>query len=162
MSKQHYQASTYRAQESVGYLVKRSHSLMHDMLEPLLEVHGFSFIQYVMLAWLRDGIAINPKTFCALYRHDTGAVTRVIDQLAERGLLVRVRRDVGDRRKIELELTPAGRAAIEQMIPLVVDKLNLALGEFSAAEFEELRRLLKKLNTTMQTVIEPADIRAEA
>jgi DNA-binding MarR family transcriptional regulator len=162
MSKQHYQASTYKAQDSVGYLVKRSHSLVHDMLEPLLEAHGFSFIQYVMLAWLRDGIAINPKAFCALYRHDTGAVTRVIDQLAERGLLVRVRRDGGDRRKIELELTAAGRAAIEQLIPLVVDKLNLALGEFSDAEFEELRRLLKKLNSTLQTVIEPADLRAEA
>jgi DNA-binding MarR family transcriptional regulator len=162
MSKQHYQASTYRAQESIGYLVKRSHSLMLDMLEPLLEVHGFSFIQYVMLAWLRDGIAINPKSFCALYRHDTGALTRVIDQLAERGLLVRVRRDVGDRRKIELELTSAGRDAVEQMIPMVVDKLNLALGEFSAAEFEELRRLLIKLNTTMQTAIQPAGAAAEA
>jgi DNA-binding MarR family transcriptional regulator len=162
MSKQHYQPSTYRAQESIGYLIKRSHSLMHDMLEPLLEAHGFSFIQYTMLAWLRDGIAINPKTFCALYRHDTGALTRVIDQLAERGLLVRVRRDGGDRRKIELELTAAGRAAIEQMIPMVVHKLNSALGEFSAAEFEELRRLLIKLNTTMQTAVGPAGAPAEA
>ena len=162
MSKQHYHPSTYRAQESIGYLIKRSHSLMHDILEPLLEAHGFSFIQYTMLAWLRDGIAINPKTFCALYRHDTGALTRVIDQLAERGLLLRVRRDGGDRRKIELELTAAGREAIEQMIPMVVDKLNLALGEFSVTEFEELRRLLIKLNTSMQTAIEPAGAQAEA
>jgi DNA-binding MarR family transcriptional regulator len=162
MSKQHYEVSSYRAQESVGYLVKRSHSLMHDLVEPLLEAHGFSFIQYVMLAWLRDGIAINPKTFCALYRHDTGAVTRVIDQLAERGLLVRVRRDCGDRRKVELELTRAGREAVEQMIPIVVDKLNLALAEFSEAEFEELRRLLIKLNTTMQTAVESAGTPAEA
>src|SRR5271155_805084 len=107
MSKQHYESSTYKAQDSIGYLVKRSHSLMHDILEPTLEAHGFSFIQYVMLAWLRDGIAINPKSFCDLYRHDTGAVTRVIDQLAERGLLERVRRGV-DRRKVELELTTAG------------------------------------------------------
>jgi DNA-binding MarR family transcriptional regulator len=162
MSKQHYQASTYRAQESIGYLVKRSHSLMLDTLEPLLEAHGFSFIQYVMLAWLRDGIAINPKSFCAMYRHDTGAVTRVIDQLAERGLLVRVRRDGGDRRKIELELTPAGREAVEQLIPLVVEKLNLALGDFSTAEFEELRRLLIKLNAAMQATVETGAVPVEA
>jgi DNA-binding MarR family transcriptional regulator len=162
MSKQHYQVSTYRAQESIGYLVKRAHSLMHDIVEPYLEARGFSFIQYVMLAWLRDGIAINPKSFCALYRHDTGALTRVIDQLAERGLLVRVRRDSGDRRKIELELTPAGREAVEQLIPLVVDKLNLALAEFSTAEFEELRRLLIKLNTTIQAAVEPPIVPAEA
>ena len=160
MSEQHYHASNFRAQESVGYLIKRAHSLLLDMAEPVLEAHGFSFIHYVMLAWLREGIAINPKTFCALYRHDTGAVTRVIDQLAERGLLVRARRSE-DRRKIELDLTPTGRRTIEELIPLVVEKLNLALGDFSAAEFAELKRLLVKLNTTMQTAIEPAAVPAE-
>jgi DNA-binding MarR family transcriptional regulator len=161
MSKQHYQASTYRAQDSIGYLVKRSHSLMHDIMDPVLEAHGFSFIQYVILAWLRDGIAINPKTFCALYRHDSGAMTRVIDQLVERGLLQRARRG-GDRRKVELELTPAGRIAIEGLIPLVVDKLNVALAAFSMAEFEELQRLLIKLNATLQSTAEPAAAPVEA
>jgi len=84
MSKQHYQLSTYRAQNSIGYLVKRAHSLMLDVMEPLLEARGFSFVQYVILAWLRDGIAVNAKDICAQYRHDSGAMTRVIDQLAER------------------------------------------------------------------------------
>jgi DNA-binding MarR family transcriptional regulator len=154
MSEQHYHLETYRAQESIGYLIKRSHSLLLDMLEPVLEAHGFSFIQYVMLAWLRDGIAINPKTFCAMYRHDTGALTRVIDQLADRGLLLRARRG-GDRRKIELELTPAGREAIEQLLPVIVAKLNFALCGFSHGEFEELSRLLIKLNTSLQAVVGP-------
>src|ERR1700737_292237 len=117
MSKQHYQVSTYRAQTSIGYLIKRAHSLMLDVMEPLLEERGFSFIQYVILSWLRDGIAVNPRDICAQYRHDSGALTRVIDQLAERGLLERVRRD-RDRRKVELQLTPAGRDAIEALIPL--------------------------------------------
>src|SRR5579863_733164 len=150
MSKQHYQVSTYRAQTSIGYLVKRAHSLMLDVMEPLLEERGFSFVQYVILAWLRDGIAVNPKDICAQYRHDSGAMTRVIDQLAERGLLERIRRD-RDRRKVELQLTPAGREAIEGIIPLVVDKLNLALGDFSGEEVQELLRLLIKLNTTLQS-----------
>ena len=161
MSEQHYKVSNFRAQESIGYLIKRAHSLLHDMLEPVLEAHGFSLIQYVMLAWLRDGIAINPKTFCALYRHDTGAVTRVIDQLAERGVLARARRSE-DRRKLELDLTPQGRESIERLIPLAVEKLNIALADFSAAEFAELVRLLVKLNTTMQAAVEPAAVPAEA
>ena len=161
MSKQHYQVSTYKARSSVGYLVKRSHSLMLDNLEPLLEARGFSFIQYVILAWLRDGIAVNPKDICAQYRHDSGAMTRVVDQLAERGLLERVRSGA-DRRKIELELTPAGRIAIDGLIPLVIDKLNLALDDFSKAEFDELQRLLIKLNTTLQSAVEPASVPAEA
>src|SRR5271163_4344865 len=161
MSKQHYQVSTYKTQSSVGYLVKRAHSLMLDTMEPLFEAHGFSFVQYVIMSWLRDGIAVNPKDICAQYRHDSGALTRVIDQLAERGLLERVRRD-RDRRKVELQLTPAGRATVEGLIPLVVEKLNLALAEFSSAEFNELKRLLIKLNTKLQSAVEPTQTPASA
>jgi DNA-binding MarR family transcriptional regulator len=154
MSKQHYHVSTYRAQNSIGYLVKRAHSLMLAVMEPLLEERGFTFIQYVILSWLRDGIAVNPKDICFQYRHNSGALTRVIDQLAERGFLERVRRD-RDRRKVELQLTPAGREAVERLIPLVVEKLNLALADFSSAEVQEFLRLLIKLNTTLQSAVKP-------
>jgi|SRR5277367_1412009 DNA-binding MarR family transcriptional regulator len=161
MSKQHYQVSTYKAQTSVGYLVKRTHSLMLDIMEPMIEQRGFSWIQYVVLSSLRDGIAVNPKAICVQYRHDSGALTRVIDQLAEKGLLERVRRD-RDRRKVELQLTPAGRETIEAIIPLIVDKLNEVLTDFSKAEVQELLRLLVKLNTTLQARIDPSPATAEA
>ena len=161
MSKQHYQVSTYTAQMSVGYLVKRAHSLMLDIMEPVIEQRGFSFVQYVVMSALRDGIAMNPKVICTQFRHDSGALTRIIDQLAERGLLERVRRD-RDRRKVELQLTPAGREIIESIIPLVVDKLNEVLVDFSKAEVQELLRLLVKLNTTLQEHVDSSSVAAEA
>jgi DNA-binding MarR family transcriptional regulator len=154
MPKQHYEQSTYRTQNGIGYLVKRAHSMMLDIVEPVFEARGFTFIQYVILSWLRDGIAVNPKDICALYRHDSGALTRVIDQLAERGLVERVRRD-RDRRKVELQLTAAGRETIESLVPLVVEKLNAALADFSTEEVKELQRLLIKLNTKLQSSLEP-------
>jgi DNA-binding MarR family transcriptional regulator len=154
MSKQHYHVSTYTAQFSVGYLMKRAHSLMLDVMEPVFEARGFTFIQYVILSWLRDGIAVNPGELCAKYRHDSGAMTRVIDQLVERGLLERVRRD-RDRRKVELQLTPTGRDVVEELVPLVVEKLNLALSDFTTEEVQEFLRLLIKLNTRLQSTVEP-------
>jgi DNA-binding MarR family transcriptional regulator len=153
MSKQHYRAATYRAQNSVGYLIKRAHSMMLDTIEQVFAEQGFSYLQYVILSWVRDGIAVNPKDICVQFRHDSGALTRVIDQLAERGLLERVRRD-RDRRKVELQLTEAGRRTIEGLIPLVVEKLNLALADFSSEEFHELLRLLLKLNTRLQSSLD--------
>ncbi len=153
MSKQHYQASTYKAQNSVGYLIKRAHSMMLDVLEQVFADRGFSYIQYVILSWLRDGIAVNPKDICVQFRHDSGALTRVIDQLADRGLLERVRRD-RDRRKVELQLTEAGRKTVEDMIPLVVEKLNLALTDFSTEEVQEFLRLLRKLNIRLQSTLD--------
>jgi DNA-binding MarR family transcriptional regulator len=155
MSKQHYHPSTYRAQTSIGYLVKRAWARMLDAMEPALEAHGITFVQYQIMVGLRDGIAVNPKDLCAQIRHNSGALTRVIDQLAERGLLERSRRD-RDRRKVELELTPAGREAVESLIPLVVDKLNLSLAEFSTDEVKELTRLLLKLNVSFESADERA------
>ncbi len=161
MSKQHYRVETYTAQSSVGYLMKRAHSLMLDVMEPVLMERGVTFIQYLILAWLRDGIVVNPGELCAKYRHNSGAMTRVIDQLVERGLLERVRRD-RDRRKVELQLTPAGRDTVEELVPLVVEKLNLTLCDFTTEEVQEFLRLLIKLNTKLQSTVEPAAATAEA
>jgi DNA-binding MarR family transcriptional regulator len=144
----------YQGRNSVAYLLKRAHSFMLDVMEPVLEKPGLTFIQYLILSWLRDGIALNPKHISVEFRHNSGALTRVIDQLAGRGLLQRVRRD-RDRRKVQLQLSPSGRETIEGLIPLVGEKLNLALADFSGAEVQELLRLLIKLNTTVQSAVEP-------
>jgi len=154
MSEQHYQAATYTAKSSVGYLIKRAHAMLMDVLENLFTDRGFSFIHYAILTYVRDGIAVNPKDICVQYRHDSGALTRVIDQLEERGLLARVRRGA-DRRKVELELTVEGRKTVESLIPLVVDKLNVALADFSREEVAEFKRLLLKLNTRLTTTLDP-------
>ena len=145
---QHYQSATYTARSSVGYLLKRSHALLRDVSEPALAARGFTFIQYIILVWIRDGIAVNPKDICFEYRHNSGALTRVIDQLADRGLLERVR-GVEDRRKVDLRLTSAGRKAVESLIPFMVDTLNTALGDFSGSEVRELVRLLHKFNANL-------------
>jgi DNA-binding MarR family transcriptional regulator len=128
--------------------------MMMDVLEKLCAERGFSFIHYVILTWVRDGIAVNAKDICTQYRHDSGALTRVIDQLEERGLIERVRRG-NDRRKVELQLTQKGRATVESLIPPVVDKLNLALCDFSREEAAELKRLLIKLNTRLAMTLDP-------
>jgi DNA-binding MarR family transcriptional regulator len=151
--KQHYKASTYSSHSSVGYLAKRAHSLLLDLVEPLLEQHGLTYAQYFVLVMLRDSAAVNPKDICLQFRHDSGALTRVIDQLAERGLVVRLRSDV-DRRKVELQITTAGRKILDAMLPAVLELLNLAVEEFSVAELQELTRLLTKLNTRLQSMVE--------
>ena len=161
VKQQHYKARTYKAKSSVGYLVKRAYSLCVDAMEPLFEVHGFTFLQYQILTWLRDGIVVNPSDICAQYRHNSGALTRVIDQLEEKGFIERLRRD-RDRRKVELQLTEAGRKVIESLIPLVVEQLNLALQDFSSEEVQDLTRLLMKFNTGLEHQVEREAVSEEA
>jgi len=59
---------------------------------------------------VRDGIALNPKDICIQLRHDSGALTRVLDQLESRGLVLR-QRSAEDRRAIELHLTAVRRGS---------------------------------------------------
>lgn len=144
MSKQYYRADSYTTQTSIGYLVKRAHGINLDALEPDLARHGLTFTQYAVLMSVRDGIALNPKDICVQLRHDSGALTRVLDQLESRGLVQR-QRSAEDRRAIQLHLTPAGEEALRTVVPLVVERINLALKDFSHAEVDELLRLLNKL-----------------
>ena len=140
---QHYTADKYRAKSSVGYLVKRASALVIEGLEPMLAEQGFTFTQWVVMMYLRDGLAPNAKDICVQLRHDSGAVTRVLDQLEARGLLRR-ERSLDDRREVKLRLTDAGFKMVESLIPLVVSKLNFVLRDFSSAEVSELTRLLTK------------------
>ena len=141
---QHYQSDIYQARTSVGYLLKRAHSLLIDHLESVVSGSDLTFTQWVVLMYLRDGLAINATDLCSQLRHDSGALTRVIDQLEARGLVQR-ERSREDRRAVQLRLTEAGQGIVAALVPRVVDKLNFALRDFSQAESSELNRLLSKL-----------------
>jgi DNA-binding MarR family transcriptional regulator len=139
----HYSPETYKARASIGYLIKRATALCIESIEPAIDARGFTFTQWVVLMYLRDGLAINAKEICAQLRHDSGAVTRLIDQLEARDF-VRRERSLDDRREVKLILTDAGREMVESLIPTVVERLNHMLRDFSAAEVSALTRLLNK------------------
>jgi DNA-binding MarR family transcriptional regulator len=153
---QHYRAETYRAKSSVGYLVKRAHAMVMEAMEPALAEQGFTFTQWVVMMYLRDGLAPNAKDLCSQLRHDSGAVTRVIDQLEARGFVQR-ERSLDDRREVNLRLTDTGRRMVTSLIPLVVGKLNFVLRDFSANEVADLTRLLAKFIAGFETTGKDAE-----
>ena len=113
---------------------------------------GFTYIQYVVLSQVRQGIAVTSKDIATELGYNSGALSRVIDQLVQRGLLARVRRN-HDRRKVELRLTPAARGTIDRLIDQIIDRLNWALANFSSSELQDLQQLLAKLATILQSAI---------
>ncbi len=144
MPTQHFRSDNFLGRTSPGYLLKRAHSALIDHLEPVIEARGFTFTQWVVLMYLREGLALSASVLCAQMRHDSGALTRIIDQLEAKGLVQRERSRT-DRRSVLLQLTDKGQATVESTIPEVVDQLNSALGAFSRSELAQLMRLLTKL-----------------
>lgn len=152
MPKQHYRPETFRARESIGYLLKRSQRLMQDRIEALFADQGFTLQQWVVLMHIRDGLALTVADLCRELHHDSGAMTRLIDQLEERGVIER-RRNSQDRRVIELSLTESGNESIATLIGIVTEGLNVTLNDFTRDEVKMLKSLLLKLIGRLEQLV---------
>ncbi|HKQ84444.1 MAG TPA: MarR family transcriptional regulator [Steroidobacteraceae bacterium] len=151
MAGKHYDSKTFTTAASIGYLLKLAQTLMVECVSDAFTDRDISFMQWIVLMKLREGAAMTASDLCREMRHDTGALTRLLDQLEERGYIVR-ERSKEDRRVVQLQLTPAGRKQAVDLIPLAVERLNIAVGDFSKAEFNEFARLLSKLIDKLRDV----------
>jgi DNA-binding MarR family transcriptional regulator len=142
--REHYSVDSYRPRRSVGYLVKRLYNLMLPEVEALFANEELTFSQWCALMGLRDGLVSTSADIARHLSQDTGATTRMVDQLEARGYLVR-RRSRDDRRVIDLSLTPAGRKVVHSLSPHLVTFWNAMLAEFTADEFATLISLLQRL-----------------
>jgi DNA-binding MarR family transcriptional regulator len=140
----YYRPETFAARDCMGYLVSRAQSLMRPQIEAVFDKQDLSFSQWRVLMCLRDGIANTCADISRELSHDSGSLTRLVDQLDARGLIRRTR-DRKDRRVVTLALTPAGRAAIAAVLPEVVAHCNNLLEGFSAHEAKTLIALLTRL-----------------
>jgi DNA-binding MarR family transcriptional regulator len=166
MPRQHYRPETYRIRSSVGYLLRRTAGLLLTGAEHALEGHGLTFMQWVVLMYLRDGVANTAAAIRRELGHDSGAMTRIIDQLERRALVER-RRSGKDRRVVELVLTAAGRRTADSLLPMMLERLNGALAPFTADEVRQLSSLLTRLLAHMERLAaqpraEPARSRGRA
>jgi DNA-binding MarR family transcriptional regulator len=74
----------------------------------------------------------------------SGAMTKRLDRLQKAGLIVR-KADSGDRRSVLVELSPAGRALVDQVIVAHLENESRLLGPLSPKMRAELAALLRRL-----------------
>jgi DNA-binding MarR family transcriptional regulator len=75
---------------------------------------------------------------------ERGPTSKAVSDLVRKGLAVRVPR-AGDRRKVDIALTPAARSIYGDLFPEVVRINRLLLAGWSHADVEDLDRLLTRL-----------------
>ena len=144
MLRQYYNAENYECRKSVGYLLRHSSKLITSKIESLFVYEDISFVQYVILMNLRDGLAKTSAELCQSICHDSGALTRIIDQMEKRKFLKRIR-SKQDRRIITLKLTKTGKEIAESFLPRVVQLYNSLLSGFTHQEADTLINLLTRL-----------------
>jgi DNA-binding MarR family transcriptional regulator len=144
MTKNYYRVESFESRKALGYLIRRLHNLVVPHAEQLFADQELNFSQWVALVSLRDGLTNTCADISRHMRHDSGATTRLVDQLEARGLVTRAR-STEDRRVINLSLTPEGRAVAKAMTPRILDFWNGVLGDFSSSEVTTLIALLTRL-----------------
>lgn len=139
-----YRAENYQAQESLGYLMRRTVSQMGQEIERRMEPMGLTNAQWVPLLKLHLGHASKAAELARACELDAGAMTRLLDRLEAKGLCRRVRSSE-DRRIVNLELTEEGHEAA-QAIPAVLSEVqNACLAGFTAEEWQTLKRLMRRV-----------------
>jgi DNA-binding MarR family transcriptional regulator len=143
-AKPFYDGASYVAGDSVGYLLNQVMTSMRRQVEQAMTAHDLTAAQWYPLWKLkRDG----PCTAQELARDidiDAGAMTRLIDRLAAKGLVQRLRCDT-DRRRVMLTLTAAGEAVAGHVPQVLADVNNAYLRDFSRDEWQQLKDLLRRM-----------------
>ena len=150
VAKPFYDLDDYGAHNSLGCRLRQITSLMIAQGEARFADEELTFSHWLSLTHLRDG---HCSTCADLSRHmsyDSGAVTRLVDQLEQRGLVGR-QRSKTDRRVVNLTLTKDGHAAWKAMTPRILDYWNDVLGGFTHTEISTLLDLLTRLLARMET-----------
>lgn len=121
----------------VGLLTRvvRLNMLVTRVLDGLVEPHGISVSDYLVLALMRRGRS-SPVELCQVLGRTTGGMTLALDRLAAAGWVER-RPDPRDRRRIIVELTAEGRTKAEDVNRALHDwEATLGLTPERRAEIE--------------------------
>ncbi|WP_433330937.1 MarR family winged helix-turn-helix transcriptional regulator [Spirillospora sp. CA-294931] len=120
----------------------------HDLEQDLQREHGLSVSEYTVLDVLarQDGFYLRMTQLSRAVVLSRSATTRLVTRLEQRGLLQRYLCE-DDRRGIYTELTPEGRAILDQARPTHDATLDKALTQAQA--LPELAPLVTTLTTAI-------------
>lgn len=135
----------YPFQESIGFLLARLKGRITAVLdeELLAAALDITHAQWVVLVRIANGM----DTCADLARsvgHDTGAMTRMLDRLEEKQLVVR-ERSAEDRRVVSIRLTAQGIELYPQLL-VVGQRMHARMSEgIPAGEIDHFRGMLYRM-----------------
>jgi DNA-binding MarR family transcriptional regulator len=141
---QFYTLENFRAETCLGYLLRRIYKLSVVQVEAKLEDAGVGMTQWIVLSLVDRGIATTCRALSRNMGHDSGAMSRLVDQLETSGLLARIRDDA-DRRVSNLAVTDAGKVVLTRSAPPVIHVWNDILRDIAPEDVSRTIGTLAKI-----------------
>jgi DNA-binding MarR family transcriptional regulator len=128
----------------IGYLITGLRTRMMQEMDACLNPHGLTAAQFIILRRIAEGVAATAAELCRVLEYDTGSMTRMLDRLEEKSVIVR-ERSSDDRRVVMIQLTPQGADQYPQLKDEVRVALNRRFSPLSGDELQQLRGMLERL-----------------
>lgn len=132
---------TVEPRSDLGWLLVTGRNRLLAKLDHALAPLDLTAAQSGVLHGIARGIATTPATLCQLLDYDRGAMTRLLDRMEAKGLLVRLP-NPADRRAIILELTAKGHSLYPKMQPKIDAVFDQALRDLDPDQAKTLVALL--------------------
>lgn len=139
-----YSASHLEPEESVGYLMRKVMASIRTQADAQLSTHDLTYAQWVPLFKISRCDQTTVASLARDLETDPASVTRTLDRLEAKGLVVR-ERSTTDRRVVRLALTPEGEKVAARVPAVLADVLNGHLSDFSRDEWQMLLGLLRRM-----------------
>lgn len=135
-------AHGYWLDDQIGFILRKASQRHLSIFAALLP--GITSMQFAVLAKLYGLGPVSQNRLGRETAMDAATVKGVVDRLGRRGLLT-TRQDQIDRRRMTVELSPAGAALFTGLAGAALQASDRTLAPLSAAERKSLLRLLAKL-----------------
>ena len=129
---------------TLGLLLGRTAMLKDKIIDRHMEPYGITAAQFKVLIIMAQFDVDTPAELCRHLSVDSGSMTRMLDRLEQKNLLMRQRSEA-DRRQVRLVLTVDGQALADQLPEIGANAMNQLAGAITAQELQQLEQILKKI-----------------
>lgn len=137
---------TFTTEECIDYTLGKTVQSVKNMLFREFKSKGFNITpeQWAVMSYLHKEDGLYQKQIADFLSKDKPTVTRILDLLEKRNLIIRIS-DEKDRRKFKIYLTQDGKDTVKQLVP-VADEVQLKIRtNVSPQEIEVLNTILGKI-----------------
>jgi DNA-binding MarR family transcriptional regulator len=145
-----------RLEDHIGYWLRIVSNATSQGFARKVEAEGVTVAEWVVMRMLYDVEVVAPSELAMAMGMTRGAISKLADRLAEKGLVARSG-DLADGRAKQLSLTPPGRAKVPALAALADANEAEFFGALSEKDRTTLTRILRTLAAERGNTAVPID-----
>jgi DNA-binding MarR family transcriptional regulator len=150
------QAPVSKLESHLGYWLRAVSNGVSQAFARKVEAEGVTVAEWVVLRMLYDVDDLSPTLLAGRMGMTKGAISKLADRLADKGLLER-RVNAEDRRAQTLVLNAKGRAIVPRLAALADENDAAFFGPMASRDREALERILRTIVERRGLLAAPVD-----